>query len=81
MFTQWLRKSYNWFIWQFNPENKKVIGELTQEYKELPMSGIYPTKAITVWIDICFGNIFSTSSISDKFIRYIKCNYVFILFV
>ena len=47
----YVKKSYNWFIWQYNPENRKVIGELTEEYKNLPMSGIFPSSAIFNWFD------------------------------
>jgi hypothetical protein len=44
-------KSSKWFIWKKNFANKKMIGELTDEYKKLPISSIYPPVAIVKWLD------------------------------
>ena len=46
-----VKKSYNWFIWQYDPEKRTHIGELTDKYKHLPMSGILPSKAIVEWFE------------------------------
>lgn len=43
-------KSFNWFIWKEKFANKKVIGELTEKYKKLPVSAIYPPSAIVNWM-------------------------------
>ena len=47
-----VKKSYNWFIWQHSPQNKKHIGELTNEYKKLDVSSILPPSAIVEWIEM-----------------------------
>ena len=44
-------KSKNWFIWKNKFSNKKFIGELTDEYKKLPFSSIFPPQAIVKWME------------------------------
>lgn len=46
-----VKKSTNWFIWQYDPENRKYIGELTDEYCKLPVSSIFPPSAIVEWLE------------------------------
>lgn len=46
-----VKKSNNWFIWQFTPDNRTNIGELTDEFKNLPVSGILPPFAIVKWLE------------------------------
>jgi hypothetical protein len=46
-----VKKSNNWFIWQGDFDNKKRIGELTDNYKSLPVSMILPPSAIVEWIE------------------------------
>ena|SRR5690242_20648045 len=44
-------KSVNWFIWKGKFSTKQLIGKLTDKYKELPVSAIYPPKAIVRWLE------------------------------
>lgn len=44
-------KSNNWFIWQKEFSNKHFVGELNDEYKKLPVSAIYPPRAIVRWLE------------------------------
>ncbi len=46
-----VKKSYNWYIWKEDFSKAKKIGELSEEYKSLPVSGIYPPSAIVKWIE------------------------------
>lgn len=46
-----VKKSHNWFIWQYNPENRKYIGNLTEKYEKLPFSSILPPIAIIEWLN------------------------------
>jgi hypothetical protein len=46
-----VKKSYNWYIWKEDFNKAKKIGELTEEYKSLPVSSIYPPSAIVRWIE------------------------------
>lgn len=46
-----VKKSYNWFIWKEDFNKATKIGELTEAYKDLPISSIYPPSAIVKWIE------------------------------
>lgn len=46
-----VKKSYNWYIWKEDFSKAKKIGELSEEYKNLPVSSIYPPSAIVKWIE------------------------------
>lgn len=44
-------KSKNWFIWKKQFSRKQFVGELTEEYKKLPVSSVFPPKAIVRWLE------------------------------
>jgi len=46
-----VQKSHNWFIWKGDIDNKIDIGELTDKYRKLPLSGINTPASIIKWIE------------------------------
>lgn len=45
-------KSEKWFIWKKQFANRRFIGALTDEYRSLPISSIFPPQAIVRWLEM-----------------------------
>lgn len=47
----YVQKSYNWYIWKGDFANGMKIGEMTEEYKDLPYSTLVPPIDIVEWLE------------------------------
>lgn len=48
---QYIQKSYNWYVWKGNFAKAVKIGEMTDEYRDLPDSVIVSPKSIVEWLE------------------------------
>ena len=47
----YVEKSYDWYIWKGDFDDAVKIGELTDEYKDLPYSTIIPPGDVIEWLE------------------------------
>jgi len=47
----YVKKSYDWYIWKGDFDRAVRIGEMTDEYKDLPYSTLVPPEDIVEWLE------------------------------
>lgn len=47
----YVQKSYDWYIWKGDFANAKKIGEMTEEYRGLPISSVVSPETIVEWLE------------------------------